>query len=78
MSTSVNLNSETFERAAYQLVHAMHEFRGIDTDPLQQVVREFERQVDRFRDIVAAMADNMQRVHCGESMAFDGDTIQKI
>jgi hypothetical protein len=73
------LQSESFESAAYALTHALENPTPmLDLEHLERIVREFGEQVTRFRDIVAAHADNMQRAHTGQAMACDGDTIGRI
>ena len=58
---SERLLSEGFEHAAYALRNSIHNFRGPNVEPFAQVVRDFERQVDRFRDVVPDLADNPGR-----------------
>ncbi len=70
---------ESFERAAYALTHALQNYTPmLDVNQLEKIVMQFGEQVTRFRDVVAALTDNMDRAHREEAMAFDGDTIQRI
>ena len=76
--SSVNLNSEGFERAAYAVRSAIDNFHGPDAEPFAQVVRDFERQVDRLRDVFGMQAENMQRAAVGASMAYTEEAFQNV
>lgn len=75
---SQQLLSEGFERAAYALRSSIDNFRGPDAEPFAQVVRDFERQVDRLRDILGMQAENMQRQATGQSMAYAEEAFQNV
>ena len=75
---SERLLSEGFERAAYSLQRSLDNFRGPDAESFTQVVRDFERQVDRLRDILGMQAENMQRAAVGASMAYTEENFQNV
>lgn len=72
------LLSEGFERAAYALQRSLDNFGGIDSNALAMVMRDFERQIDRLRDILGMQAENMQRAAVGASMAYTEENFQNV
>jgi hypothetical protein len=75
---SQRLLSEGFEHAAFALQRSLDNFGGIDSNALAMVIRDFERQVDRLRDIFGMQAENMQRAAIGASMAYTEENFQNI
>ena len=75
---SERLLSEGFENAAWGLKHSLDNFGGIDSNAMAVVVRDFEHQIDRFRDILGMQAENMQRAAVGASMAYTEAHFQNI
>jgi len=61
------LNSEAFDRAAYNLASAMRDF---NTGKFDESVRTFDRSVDRLAAVLGMQAENDQRKHLGQSMAY--------
>jgi hypothetical protein len=68
------LQSESFERAAYNLSSALDQFgrSGIssDVERFQQSVEQFGLIVDRLAAILGMQAENDQRKAVGASMAY--------
>lgn len=60
------LQSESFERAAYALSHAMGA-----AGAFQVAVQDFTRAVDKLQTLMAMQAENDQRKVLGHSMAYD-------
>lgn len=65
---SINLNSESFDRAAYTLSRAMENF---GTGEFESSVERFERSVNKLGRILGMQAENDQRKALGQSMAYD-------
>lgn len=60
--SSVNLNSEGFERAAYNLTGAMNDFPGLN---FGGYVDQFQRSVDQFGRLLALQAENDNQKYDG-------------
>lgn len=67
------LKSESFERAAYNLVSQLE----VSTPRMQQAADTMQAAADSFRDSVdrliramGMLAENMQRAHLGDAMAY--------
>lgn len=67
------LNSESFEHAAYALMHAIQDFRGIDPEPFRQIVASFGDHVDRLAEAIEKLSPSDSRL----SLAHD-DSARKI
>lgn len=61
------LQSESFDRSASQLRHAMENFPGVE---FVSAIDRFERAVERLARIYAMQAENDQRKDIGASMAY--------
>lgn len=66
----MNLNSESFDRAASNLVHALNNFQGIDTFQLGLLISQFDTSISRLARIAGMQAENEQRSHVGASPAY--------
>ncbi len=68
------LQSESFERAAYNLSSAMEQFGrdGIssDVDRFERSVEQFRLSVDKLAAVLGMQAENDQRKAVGASMAY--------
>lgn len=65
---SVNLLSESFERAAYKLSDSMNNFNR--TGSFEEAVSRFERSVDKLQQILGMQAENDYRKICGDQVAY--------
>jgi hypothetical protein len=64
------LQSEQFDRAAANLCGSFDRFERIAIN-LEGALNGFERSVDKLGRLLAMQAENDQRRHRGESMAYD-------
>ena len=69
------LNSESFDRAAHALGHELERFRnsGFDqsANAMAQAAGSIDVSVTRLGRLLGMQAENDQRKHRGESMAYD-------
>lgn len=62
------LQSESFERAAYNLYHALDRFPGPN---FQGAVDQFQRSVDKLARIEGMKAENAERQAKGMAQAYE-------
>ena len=65
--TNPILQSEGFERAAYTLQRSLDNFGHGNFD---QSCLQFERAVDKLSRVLGMQAENDQRKHLGQSVAY--------
>ncbi len=73
---NVNLNSESFERAAYSLSHSMDNFNR--TGSFEGAVVQFERSVDKLQQILGMQAENDYRKILGQQVAYTEDAFASV
>ncbi len=69
------LQSERFEIAAYELKRAMENFGAGD---FGLYVEKFRQSIDKFGALLGMQAENDQRRHLGQAMAYTEDDFARM
>jgi len=72
------LLSEPFESAVSRFRQAVDAIPQLDATPLNNTVSDFQRQVDRLCRLAGMVAANQDRMHRGESLAYDEQAFVNI